>query len=302
MAEQRFTIIIVPHDRPGVRKLQISARVVLYGLIALAILSLAAMGTTIHYVKLYREARDLASVQQENVELKTSLEQSQYLTQKLNKKLSFLTDLSNKLKMMAGLPNSPPGRKKPRQLPKPGLGGITMNTTPIGAPDPQRLFALEKRTQYLEQSFTLLNDYFQQKNQQLASTPSILPTQGFLSSYFGSRPNPFTFAPDFHEGIDITNEVGTPVIAPAAGIVIFTGVKGNYGNVVEIQHNSEITTLYGHLARIQVKIGQKVNRWDVIGQIGNTGRSTGPHLHYEVHIGDQPVNPLPYILDLNSLG
>lgn len=303
MAEQRFTIIIVPHDRPGVRKLQVSARFVLYGLITLAILSLAAIGTTIHYVKLYRQARDLASIQKENVELKSSLEQSQYLTVKLSKKLSFLTDLSNKLKMMAGLPSTPVGKKKVQPpLPKPGIGGVSMNTTTLGGPDPQRLFSMEKRAQYLEKNFALLSDYFAKKNQQLTTTPSILPTQGFLSSYFGSRANPFTSAPDFHEGIDITNEIGTPVIAPAAGVVLFAGVKGNYGNVVEIQHDNEITTLYGHLDRIKVKVGQRVNRWDVIGQIGNTGRSTGPHLHYEVHIGDQPVNPLPYILDLDSLG
>ena len=302
MAEQRFTIIIVPHDRPGVRKLHVSARFVLYGLIALGVFFAAAIGTTIHHVKLYRAARDLANLQKENVELKTSLEQSQYLTQKLNRKVSFLTDLSNKLKVMAGLPESMVNKKRINPQPKPGIGGVTMNSTSLGAPDPQRLFGLAKRTEYLEKSFELLNKYFQEKNQQLSSTPSILPVQGFLSSHFGSRPNPFTNAPDFHEGIDITNEVGTPVVAPAAGIVTFTGIKGNYGNVIEIQHDNEVTTLYGHLSRIRVKVGQKVNRWDVIGEVGNTGHSTGPHLHYEVHVADQPVNPIPYILDLDSLG
>ena len=79
-------------------------------------------------------------------------------------------------------------------------------------------------------------------------------------------------------------------------------VKGSYGNVVEIQHDDDIVTLYGHLSKIAVKAGQKVNRWDVIGEVGNTGKSTGPHLHYEVHVSEQPVNPLPYILDLDSLG
>lgn len=299
MAEQRFTLIIVPHDAPGVRKLQITAKSLLYVLIGFGVLLAASIGMTIHHVKLYRDAQIYANLQKENVELKASLEQSQVLTQKLNKKISFLTDISNKLKVMAGLPEGPLNRKKNAQL-QPGIGGITMDDHSSGTAD--RLFGLQKRAEYLEQTFALLNNYFHNKSQEFSTTPSVLPAQGFLSSSFGSRHNPFTNAPDFHEGIDITNEIGTPVVAPASGVVSFAGIKGNYGNVIEIQHDNGISTLYGHLSRIRVKLGQRVNRWDVIGEIGNTGHSTGPHLHYEVHVSDQPVNPIPYILDLDSLG
>lgn len=176
-----------------------------------------------------------------------------------------------------------------------------MNPTINGAPDPQRLLSMEKRAEYLEKSFTDLDDYFQKQRVEFSSTPSILPSQGFISSFFGSRRNPFTNSPDFHEGIDITNGIGTSVISSADGTVSFVGEKGSYGLVVEVKHDESTSTLYGHLARVLVRPGAHVNRWQPIAMMGNSGKSTGPHLHYEVHVNDQPVNPLPYILDLASL-
>jgi murein DD-endopeptidase MepM/ murein hydrolase activator NlpD len=300
MADQRYTIIVVPHARSSLRKCQISVRFISYALIALSVLFLASVGVLIHYVKLNRDARNFVLLEKQNQELRASLEQSQFITQKLNRKISFLTDVSNKLKVMAGLPAEATNRKWMTQ--KPGLGGVTMYTTSSGIPDAGRLMQIEKRAQYLEQSFDVLNEYFHHQNAALSYTPSILPSAGFLSSYFGARRNPFTNAPDFHEGIDITNETGTPVVSPADGKVIYVGQKGNYGNVIEILHRGDIMTLFGHLSEIRVKAGQDVKRWDVIGTIGNTGKSTGPHLHYEVHVGESPVNPLPYILNLDSLG
>jgi murein DD-endopeptidase MepM/ murein hydrolase activator NlpD len=299
MADHRYTIIVVPHTRSNLRKCQISTRLISYALISFAAIFLALVGVLIHYVKLNREARNYVLLQEQNQELRSSLEHSQLLTQKLNRKLSFLTDLSNKLKVMAGLPADVIGKKR---FERPGLGGVTMSASALGVPDPSRLLNLEKRAQNLEQSFDVLNEYFHRQNTELSSTPSILPVPGFLSSYFGARRDPFTNAPDFHEGIDITNEIGTPVVAPADGKVTFVGLKGSYGNVIEIQHRGGIVTLYGHLNEIRVKLGQDVKRWDVIATIGNTGNSTGPHLHYEIHLGDNPVNPLPYILNLDSVG
>lgn len=300
MADQRYTIIVVPHTRSTLRKCQISVRFLSYALIGLAAIFLASVGVLIHYVKLNRDARNYILLQKQNQELRSSLEQSQLLTQKLNRKLSFLTDLSNKLKVMAGLPAETIGKKKGNQ--RPGLGGVTMNSTAVGVPDPSRLLNLERRAQNLEQSFDVLNEYFHHQTTELSSTPSIIPATGFLSSYFGARRNPFTNAPDFHEGIDVTNEIGTLIVAPADGKVSFIGLKGSYGNVVEIEHRGGIRTLYGHLNEIRVKIGQDVKRWDVIGTVGNSGNSTGPHLHYEIHVGEDPVNPLPYILNLDSVG
>jgi len=299
MMDRRYTIIIVPHTSANPRKIQVSAKFLSYVFIGLVSFLVASAGTMIHYFQYFQQVTNLKKAEEENVQLRANLQQSAVLTQKLNRKISFLTELSNKLRIMAGLPNA----KRPQQeLPplKPGIGGFTMTPTATNTFDPQRLLVLEKRTDYLEKTFVSLNNYFEKQNQELSTTPSILPAEGFISSSFGSRLNPFTNAPDYHEGVDLTNEVGTPVIAPADGVVTFTGLKGNYGQVIEIRHDDEVSTLYGHLDKILVKQGQKVTRWQQIGLMGNSGRSTGPHLHYEVHINDQPVNPMPYILNLAS--
>lgn len=128
-------------------------------------------------------------------------------------------------------------------------------------------------------------------------TPSIWPTEGHLSSGFGYRLSPFTGKAILHAGLDIANRVGTAVIAPARGVVTFSGWQGAYGNCITVNHGNAITTRYAHLQRSVVKEGQVVNRGELIGYLGNTGRSTGPHLHYEVRVGGVPVNPMRYILN-----
>lgn len=132
----------------------------------------------------------------------------------------------------------------------------------------------------------------------LASTPSIWPTEGYLTSNFGRRTSPFgTGTTDFHKGIDIANREGTPIRAPGKGVVTFAGWDGGYGNCVVINHGNNISTRYAHMSKIHSKVGQAVDRGDVIGTVGNTGRSTGAHLHYEVRVGGVCVNPLRYILN-----
>ena len=131
----------------------------------------------------------------------------------------------------------------------------------------------------------------------LLSTPSIWPTQGFLTSGFGWRRSPFSGGGRMHKGLDISNRVGTPVWAPARGTVTFAGTDGGYGTCVMIDHGNNIVTRYAHLQKALVREGQYVQRGDVIAALGNTGRSTGPHLHYEVIVGGIPVNPMRYILN-----
>ncbi|WP_456324431.1 peptidoglycan DD-metalloendopeptidase family protein [Desulfonauticus submarinus] len=137
------------------------------------------------------------------------------------------------------------------------------------------------------------------KNKQaiLASTPSIWPTQGWISSGFGYRISPFTGQREFHKGLDISGPVGTPIIAPADGVVVFCGVNGGYGLSLLIDHGNGISTRYAHLQKAVVKKGERVKRGEIIAYMGNSGRSTGPHLHYEVRINGVPVNPLHYILN-----
>jgi len=131
----------------------------------------------------------------------------------------------------------------------------------------------------------------------IASMPTIWPVDGFISSPFGVRSSSYSGRGEFHKGIDIRARPGTPIIAPAKGTVNFSGGDGAYGLSVELQHNRAITTKYGHMQRIIVREGQQVKRGDIVGFVGSTGRSTGPHLHYEVKLNGVHVNPMRYILN-----
>jgi murein DD-endopeptidase MepM/ murein hydrolase activator NlpD len=131
----------------------------------------------------------------------------------------------------------------------------------------------------------------------LLATPSIWPVKGYLTSGFGYRTNPFTGVGSMHQGIDISNRIGTPVQAPARGKITFAGPDGAYGISVIIDHGNGTVTRYSHLEQTPVKVGQHVQRGEVIASLGNTGRSTGPHLHYEIIVQGAPVNPLRYILN-----
>lgn len=131
----------------------------------------------------------------------------------------------------------------------------------------------------------------------LASLPSIWPTEGFITSRFGSRPSPFTSQAETHKGMDISNKPGTPIYATAQGVVSMAGSDGAYGISAQVQHGGGIVTKFAHMQRVLVKEGQQVQRGDLIGHMGNTGRSTGPHLHYEVRLNGVSVNPMRYILN-----
>jgi len=142
-----------------------------------------------------------------------------------------------------------------------------------------------------------LLEKLEDKRKHLESTPAIWPTRGWLTSRFGNRISAFTGARQFHAGIDIAGAPGTDVIAPARGRVVFAGKRGPLGNSVTIDHGYGIRTIYGHTKEIFVKRGQEIQRGQVIAALGNTGRSTGPHLHYVVEVRGKAVNPLDYIFD-----
>lgn len=152
-------------------------------------------------------------------------------------------------------------------------------------------------TQLQEQSMTDLWQLLSERQSLLSATPSIKPSQGWISSLFGYRPNPFTGRTVLHAGIDIASNIGSPIIAPADGVVVLAGYDEGYGKIIEVDHGYGVTTRFAHCSQIFVKVGQKINRFDVIASVGNTGRSTGAHLHYEVRVGGMPRNPMLYILD-----
>ena len=143
-----------------------------------------------------------------------------------------------------------------------------------------------------------LQTYRQRMDPHLRNFPSLWPITAQISSGFGWRRNPMGGrGSEFHEGIDLRSPTGTPIRAAGGGTVIFQGWQGGYGNTVIINHGNGITTLYAHNSRNLVTVGQRVERGDIIAHVGTTGRTTGPHLHYEVRINDVPVNPRDYMLE-----
>lgn len=158
------------------------------------------------------------------------------------------------------------------------------------------------------EDFQLTNESDEEENaieQQLrkieaSSNPEFIPTMwahlGKINNEFGFRRNPFGGSRyEFHAGMDIDGERGDLVVAPANGTVVKAGWQGGYGNMIEVDHGNGLTTRYGHLSKIDVQVGDRVNRGQLMGYVGSTGRSTGPHLHYELRVGDKPINPRRFL-------
>lgn len=148
-----------------------------------------------------------------------------------------------------------------------------------------------------QKGFESLLDSLEDKKNFLACTPAIRPTTGWLSSKFGYRKSPFTGKREFHKGLDIATKAGTPIVATANGVITYSGNKGFMGKMIVIDHGHGMVTRYAHIQKLLKKRGESVKRGDVIALVGNTGRSTGPHLHYEVHLNGIPVNPAKYVLN-----
>jgi murein DD-endopeptidase MepM/ murein hydrolase activator NlpD len=158
---------------------------------------------------------------------------------------------------------------------------------------PERVFGmLQDVLSSLEGHLNIVRRSVEKREALLNATPSIWPIHGWLSAGFGMRPDPFNGQPDFHPGLDISAETGTPIHATASGTVELAAPSGDYGNLVVINHGFGLVTRYGHMSRFAVWQGQQVQRGDVIGFVGATGRATGPHLHYEVLAGGKLMNPL----------
>jgi murein DD-endopeptidase MepM/ murein hydrolase activator NlpD len=184
----------------------------------------------------------------------------------------------------------------------PGVGGAAaqQDTTP-NLPNSLTLLDrtlddLVNRARVQSSSFKDLINKLDEKAYLRSRTPSVIPVQGWFMSGFGYRLDPFTGLIKMHEGIDIAAPVGTPIVAPADGSVAATGEKPGFGITIEIDHGYGLVTFYAHLQRTKVEPGMNVRRGDIIGYIGTTGKTTGPHLHYEVRLASTPVNPINYIL------
>lgn len=160
-----------------------------------------------------------------------------------------------------------------------------------------RIIQSQKASQKVDLDITKLWDNLSERRDLLDHTPSIYPAYGWVSSHFGYRNDPFTGKVTLHKGLDVAGPTGTPVLAPASGVVSYVGYEPGYGKIVSIDHGFGVVTRFAHNSKIFVKVGQQVARRDKISAIGNTGRSSGPHVHYEVRVNGIPVDPKNYVLE-----
>jgi len=170
-----------------------------------------------------------------------------------------------------------------------GQGG-PLETDNISIPD------IDQRLESLEREIRELGDTYRDEQMRLATVPSGLPVQGYLTDSFGGRHNPFGGGgTEDHQGQDIAAPYGTSINSTADGLVVYAASRAGYGNVVVIYHGNGITTRYGHMSQINVAEGQRVRRGEQIGTVGSTGRSTGPHCHYEVRENNVPLDPMHFV-------
>ncbi|HEX8920944.1 MAG TPA: peptidoglycan DD-metalloendopeptidase family protein [Pyrinomonadaceae bacterium] len=218
------------------------------------------------------------NVEQENVRLRAENEKQRQQLDNLNDRVEAVEDASRRLVEMSGVS---------REDQQPVMNGAGGPFLPM-----DEASAVEYKTDHLEQELRAYEILLRER----ATVPSIWPVKGTLESGYGGRRNPFGGSSyEYHEGQDIEAEMGTPVIAAASGTVTIACSQNGYGNVVYIDHGNGLSTRYGHLSHIDATLGQRIARGEVLGRVGSTGRSTGPHLHYEVRINNSPVNPRLYL-------
>jgi septal ring factor EnvC (AmiA/AmiB activator) len=180
-----------------------------------------------------------------------------------------------------------------------GVGGgtTTSDGMPRGTSPLEELNRLGESVKEQTDSLRALEKLMSKAGRVLGALPTRWPVRGAVNSEFGNRPSPWTGDREFHSGLDIRAGYNTPVYAPAAATVVHAGPAQDYGTAIVLDHGQDIRSLYGHLQKLNVQTGQRVERGAVIGYTGNTGRSSGPHLHYEILVKGQAVNPRVYLWD-----
>ena len=311
MAKKNLTLLVVPYNEDHVREFNIS-RPLLRTISVASILFLCALifYTAGYYIQLSREIR-FSEIRAENTELKRQLERAQGRLSALRNRVDGLSETDRKVRAWTDQPE--PGEDV-RQM---GVGGVSAGQPPwqgrvsveTGEHLSRTFLALDqlsREARFLEASFDSMTSILSRDEAMRRHRPSICPVprdkRYFFSSGFSSRIHPFTGRREFHNGLDIAGHVGTSILATADGVVEKVAKDKYLGFYVAIQHGFGFRTLYGHLrSRPPLKKGQKVKRGEVIGQLGNSGRSTGPHLHYAVFVKGRAVNPWNYISDQRKL-
>jgi murein DD-endopeptidase MepM/ murein hydrolase activator NlpD len=299
MATRFYTVLILPDATSPARTFQVT-RTILTAVSSVAAVSLLTFAFFLYQaVTLNGPLRELQQLRQEARDRNVLAAK----VGQLEGELTRLGDLDRQLRREAGLDA---GANQEANL---AQGGSDISsqaalrearqkgTGPRADGVGQALEALGQEITSRAQGFRELTALLEAKRAALAATPSIWPARGLMTSGYGYRASPFTGEREMHEGLDIAAPLGTPIKATADGVVAFVGPRGNYGNAVFINHGHGVVTVYAHTSTIRVKEGQPVKRGDLIADIGSTGRSTGPHVLYEVRVDGVAVNPLKYIVN-----
>jgi murein DD-endopeptidase MepM/ murein hydrolase activator NlpD len=326
----RYSLIVVSDETSPVRRFEIPKLWVRRGVIGAGVAAVIGLGLAVDYIRLRIDNSELNGLRKEAVERRAQVAEFQRTLEGVDLKLSQLNEFERKIRIIANLPGSAASggadvtaveesEEAEAVDTRGGEGGpedpvpANLDAMPPHARVPRisgdddiarRVSLLRDAAETLgvvaEGQSASLADLvrgLEGKHALLASSPSIWPAKGWLTSRYGYRVSPFTNKPQFHAGLDIAGTPGTPVIAPAQGRVTFVGKRGPLGNSVTIDHGHGVRTQYGHNDQLHVKIGQKVERGDVIATMGNTGRSTGPHLHYVVEVHGKTKDPLDFIFE-----
>lgn len=298
-----FEMLVIPNDGRPARTLSISGSFVKYGVIALVFNVLIVVGlfglSGWQRTRLHEQTDEMQHLDLAHTELlDTAREQEHQLyelaleAERLASRVKELEQLSDEVWTLLG--------EEPTESPDVartslGQGGPDDGTDDVGWRATLLFDELTERVPRQLEELRELRESVLSRNHRLDHTPSVWPTEGYVSSEFGRRIHPVSGRAQPHQGIDIAAWTGTPVHAPAAGKVALAGSYGGYGLTVIIDHGYGVRTLYAHNSRLHVRVGAEVKRGDLISSVGTTGVSTGPHLHYEVHVNGVPVNPRTYL-------
>jgi murein DD-endopeptidase MepM/ murein hydrolase activator NlpD len=305
---RKISLFILSYTGSTVKQLTVSRRFL--GMISTCVAIFVILSAFVVYdycnIKITFNKQELeGKVANQNNEIITQRQQIEKFADEINTLKSKLVDLNNfekKIRIIANI------EKPADQNNIFGVGGSVPEDLDSQIPLKEKHNSLmrEMHSQTLElnlasisqeKGFESLYKYLESNRNLLSSTPSILPTKGWISSNFEYRTSPFTDLREFHKGLDIANHKGTPIIATADGVVTIAGNKALLGKIIKIDHGYGMVTIYGHLQKLLKKRGDAVKRGDIIAQMGNSGRSTGSHLHYAVLLNGVPVNPKKYILN-----
>lgn len=281
---KRFTLIFVPDSHRRISRLRIRGG----ALVTVLSVLLVAVGIVSFFAYRYFQVElDRAELKRLQVENSTQRQQLQRLAMDLDGlrfELNALAESDARVRQLARLDADP------EEMPI-AIGGLPENSDESVDELQQQINALlvdiELRRQSQEDVRNLLNDQVSLSR----ATPKGWPTKGWITSYFGKRKSPFSGRRVMHEGLDIAANTGTPVVATADGVITKVGYEPGYGKVVTIDHGYGYRTIFGHNSKILVKSGQRIRRGDRIALVGNTGRSTGPHVHYELRLNGVPIDP-----------